>query len=72
MPKRVVTMHELETTRWTLERLGQATPDEVRQIRGIIAKENSGPRKDLYNTFLTRLLCSVDAIKDGATSRRML
>jgi hypothetical protein len=70
MPKRIVTMHELETTRWTLQRLEHATPEELRYIRRIIAQENSGPRKDSYNAFLTRLLSSVDVMKNRVTNRR--
>jgi hypothetical protein len=63
MPKRIVTMHELETTKWTLERLEQATPDELRHIRQIIAQESSGSRKDVYNAFLTRLVSDLSAVR---------
>ena len=71
MPKRIVTMHELETTRWTLECLEQATPDEINHIRRIIASESSGPQKDLYNSFLTKLLCRAEAAKNEIIRRRM-
>jgi hypothetical protein len=63
-------MHELETTKWTLDRLEQATPDEIMHIRRIIAQKNTGPQKDYYNTFLTRLLRSVDTFRNEPNIRR--
>lgn len=56
MSKPVVTIHELETTKWTLDRLKEATPDEIEITRRYIVQKSSASNQELYITFFCKLL----------------
>lgn len=56
MPKRVVTMHELETTKHTLDCLQEASPDEIEYMRRYISLKSSGRQRVLYNAFFAKLV----------------
>ncbi|MFQ5906065.1 MAG: hypothetical protein ACE5JA_05785 [bacterium] len=63
MPKRVVTMHELETTKRTLDRLQEATPDEIEYMRRYISLKSSGRQRELYSAFFTKLVQNAGSIR---------
>lgn len=63
MSKPVVTMHELETTKWTLDRLKSATPDEIESTRRYITQKSSLTHQELYVTFFSKLLENVQNIE---------
>lgn len=64
MSKPVVTIHELETTKWTLDRLKEATPDEIESTRRYIVQVSSASHQKLYITFFCKLLENVQNIKE--------
>jgi hypothetical protein len=67
MPKRIVTMHELETTKWTVDLLSEATSDEIQSIRSHIASEcNSSPAREVYDRFLMKLVENAKSIRTEA------
>jgi hypothetical protein len=67
MAKRIVTMHELETTKRTVDLLSEATPDEIQCIRSHIAREcNFGTSREVYNRFLVKLIENAKSIRTEA------
>ncbi len=64
MSKPVVTIHELETTKWTLDRLKEATPDEIESTRRYIVQKSSASHEELYITFFCKLLEDLWSVKE--------
>ena len=64
MSKPVVTIHELETTKWTLDRLKDASPDEIESTRRYIVRESAASHQGLYITFFWKLLETVQNIEE--------